>query len=445
MNAKPKAVMVPFGYWGYPEDLVDRLQKESEEMVRSQGIDVTVVSRVNVLADARKTAAEIRQQECDFIIVLILSWLEAPNLTETLQEHFHKPILLWSHTMFQGENERLNIGAIAGVGVIRETFEELGLKFRFVWGMPQEEKVQKAVKFSAGVLSTMGRLRHSRIGLLGYGSMGMYTAFFDHLSLKHNLGPEVDQLDQYALIKKIEEMDSGRIKADVARAKKEWKIADAVKDADLDVTFKMYHALKDLAEEFNWSALTIKCQYELSKFYKHVPCVPLSILGAEIPVSCEGDIPLITTQLIMHYLSAGGTITYADIHDIGEKDITCAACGYAPFDMVEGSPRVDKTELLYEGVANCAVYREGRVTAARLAYTKDRGYKMHIIGGMAHHAPPFREVGCLPYPSMEIRLDGSTDDFGQRLMSQHYAITYGDIRPELSAFCQLMGIREFSS
>jgi len=445
MSAKPKAVMVPFGYWGYPEDLMDRLQKESEEMVRSLGIDVTTVPRVNVWADTKPTAAKLREQECDFIIVLILSWLEAQNATETLQEHFHKPMLLWSHTMFKEKNERLNIGPMAGVGVIRETFEELGLRFKFVWGMPHEQKVRDAVKLHAKVLSTMSRLKHSKIGLVGYGSMGMYTAFFDHLSLKREIGPEVEQIDQYVLVKKIEEMDNGRVAGDVNKAKSEWEVSDAVKDSDLEITFKMYQSLKDLVKEFDWSAVTVKCQYELSKYYKHVPCVPLSILGNELPCSCEGDIPLITTQLIMHYLSEGGTVTYCDIHDVGEKDLACAACGYAPFDMVEGKPRVDKTEVLYEGVANCTIYREGPVTMARLAYTRDRSYKMHIAGGSAHHAEPFREVGCLPYPSMEITLDGCTEHFGQHMMSQHYAIMYGDYRKELSEFCRLMGIREVRS
>jgi L-fucose isomerase-like protein len=445
MSRKPKAVMVPFGYPGYPGDLVDRLQKESEDMLRAQDIDVVTVPRVTVWADAKKTAAELRKHECDFVVVLILSWLEALNVIETVQEQFNKPILLWSHTMFEQDGEKLNIGAVAGVGVIREAFEEFGLRFRFVWGMPNEERVQQQVKSAASVLSTISRLRHSKIGLVGYGSMGMYTAFFDHTSLKRDLGPEVEQLDQYALVKKIEETAADKVAGEMKTAKAEWEIGEAVTDPDLEITFKMYHCLKEIVKEFDWQALTVKCQYELSKIYKHVPCVPLSMLGNDMPCSCEGDVPLITTQLIMHYISGGATVTYCDIHDMEQEDIMCAACGYAPLNMGEGRPKVDKTELLYEGVANCTIYREGQVTVARLAYTKDRTYKMHITGGKAHHAKPFREVGCLPYPSMAVTLDGSTEHFGQHMMSQHYAIMYGDIRRELVTFCDLMGIRPVCS
>ena len=434
--------MVPFGYWGYPKELIDRLQQDSEDMIRSLDIEVTTVSRVNEWKEARHTAAEIRQQDYDFVIVLLATWVEAQILIETLQDEFDRPILLWSHTMFPSDDgrEMHNLGAVAGMGVIRETFEELGLKFKFVWGMPDSKKVQKQVKLYADVLSTADRLRHSKIGMLGYGSMGMYTAYFDHLSLKQHIGPEIEQIDQYVLIKRLEEMADDTVADDIARVQKDWHVGQAVKTCDLCTTFKMVRSLKALVAEYDWSALTIKCQYELSKLYKHVPCVPLSILGDELPCSCEADVPLITTQLMMHYLSGGQTVTYCDLHDITEKSLVCAACGYAPFGMGEGKPKVDKTETIYEGVANCTIYREGEVTAARLAYTRNRTYKMHIAGGMAHHARPFREVGCLPYPSMEIDLDGDTETFGQQMMSQHYAIMYGDCRKALSELCSLLGI-----
>ena len=135
---KPKAVMVPFGYWGYPEDLLDKLQKDSQDMLKSLDIDVTTVSRANVWEDAAVTAAELRQQDFDFMVVLNLAWSEALIVTETIQEHFLKPILLWSHTMWKDEpsGEFHNVGAVAGMGVLRETFEEMGLRFKFVWGMP---------------------------------------------------------------------------------------------------------------------------------------------------------------------------------------------------------------------------------------------------------------------------------------------------------------------
>jgi len=234
-------------------------------------------------------------------------------------------------------------------------------------------------------------------------------------------------------------MKDNRVKDLLEKVKREWNIGANVTDKDLITTLKMYQVLKEMVEEFNWSAVQIKCQYELSKYYKSVPCVPLSMLGNELPCSCEGDIPLVVTQLLLHYLT-GKIVSYGDIHTIEEKNILIGACGYAPFGLCEGKPKVDKTVTLYEGVANCTLYKEGRVTLARLGYQRDRSFKLHIITGEAKKPRPFKEVGCLPYPSMEIILDGKGEEFAQDLMSQHYAIVYGDFREELLELAKFLSL-----
>lgn len=441
---KPRAVLVPFGYPGYPAELLSRFTNESKELVESLGIDV-VASPIFVAPreDLQNVKSVIEENStADFFIPLILCWLEAPNVLDALQEVLHKPLLLWSHTMWkdEGSDELLTLGPIPGAAVIRQTFEELGLNFKFIYGMPNEEKLKNAIALYAKAAFTKNMLAHTRIGLLGYLSMGMYTGAFDHLPLREKLGTEVDQWDQYVIIEKIENMEDERVESLLSKAKSEWNIADAVTDNDLKTTLKMYVALKELALENRWDSVTVKCQYELSKHYKMTPCVPLSMLGNELTCSCEGDIPLMISQLISYYLS-GKIVAYGDIHTVMERSILLGACGFAPFGLGDGKPSVDKTEVLYEGVANCTIYQEGLVTISRLGYTRDRGFKMHMAAGTAQKPPKFREVGCLTYPSMEVVLDGDCELFAQQLPSQHYAIVYGDIREQIAETCRMLDIR----
>ena len=124
----------------------------------------------------------------------------------------------------------------------------------------------------------------------------------------------------------------------------------------------------------------------------------------------------------------------------GGVRLLMGACGFAPFGLGMGKAKVGRTTTLYEGLANCTIYKEGQITMARLAYSKDRKLRMHVALGQAGRPRPFREIGCLTYPGMEVILDGSGDDFGQRLMSQHYAIIYGDARKELKEFLKLASV-----
>lgn len=443
-DSKPKVVLVPFGYPDYPKEMLERFTRESTQLIEKLGVQVLTTPIVITLENIESARKHLQESNPDVIIALVLSWMEATNFMAVLADYLHMPLLLWSHTRFREKGELLTLGALDGAAPIRQTLDELGSRFSFVWGMPDEDQVREHIDRFISAAYAEHLLYYSRIGLLGYASMGMYTGTFSHLNLRKKLGPEIHHLDQYVLIKNAEEISNEKVASLVQEAKQEWELGLGVTDENIQTTMRMYEALRDLAKQFKWDALTVKCQYELSKYYQNTPCVPLSMLGAEMPCSCEGDVLLLVTQLLLYYLS-GKVVTYGDVHNIDRKSIVLGACGFAPFVMGEGKPKVSKHTALYDGLSNSTVYQEGRVTIARIGATGDGRYKMHVETGFAHHTEPFREVGCTTYPSMEVDLDGDGIHFGEHLMSQHYAVVYGDVRDKLLEFCRLKGIRLVTS
>ncbi len=96
----------------------------------------------------------------------------------------------------------------------------------------------------------------------------------------------------------------------------------------------MYRALKFIIDENALNEVTVKCQYELSLVYEYTPCVVLSLLGNEIPTSCEGDVLTILSQVILHYLT-DSVVTYVDIHEILEERVLVCCCRFSPFSLSE--------------------------------------------------------------------------------------------------------------
>ncbi|HID11816.1 MAG TPA: hypothetical protein EYP17_11040 [Candidatus Latescibacteria bacterium] len=414
-------------------------------MLKDLEVDLKTTRAVISMEDVQPVIREIRESEFDLIIALLVTWVEAPNFVATLRGWFHRPILLWSHTTYMEEGTRVTLGAMPAAGVLRETLEEMGAKFKFVYGMPDSKGVREGISSYAKVARALRSLQRSRVGLFGYLSMGMYTGAFDHTKVRRMVGPEIVHLDQYLIVRNAEGAKGDEVRELVKRARAEWELDDAVKDEDIALVMKLYLALKSLADENKLDALTVKCQYELSREYGVAPCIPLSLLGDEIPCSCEGDVPLILSQLILHHLTGGGVTGYGDVHDILEDNgIILAACGFAPLSLAQGRPKVSRHTALYEGLLNMSPYREGEVTLARLASDKE-GYKMHIATGFASAPPPFHEIGCPPYAGMKVVLDGDADDFIGNLFSQHYAVVYGDVRRELEELCDLLGVRKVIS
>ena len=45
------------------------------------------------------------------------------------------------------------------------------------------------------------------------------------------------------------------------------------------------------------------------------------------------------------------------------------------------------------------------------------------------------------FPALEAELKGNIEYFIENILSQHYAVAYGDLRNELRDFCSLMNIK----
>jgi len=251
------------------------------------------------------------------------------------------------------------------------------------------------------------------------------------------VGPEIDHLDQYELVVAYDGVNDDEVEPLMANAKK-WVCSDRVSESDLRQAFRMVLALRKVVHERRWDAVTIKCQYELSRTFGLAPCLPLSILGDEVVSSCEGDVPLAVSQLILHYLT-GEPTSYGDLHNVTDTNILWGACGFAPLSYAAGKPVINKHTALYEGLLNSSPYRMGRVTLARLG-ARHGGFKMHIAAGEAVPPPPFHEVGCPTYPFVDVVMDADPHEFMQEISSQHYAIAYGDVRDELEMLCDLLDI-----
>lgn len=435
---KPRVACIAFGYPDYPSDMLERMIKNSREELEGMGLDVLPVPSVITPDNVEPALAFLRREEYDAIILVLVSWVEAPILIATLRPFRTIPMVLWSHTTFMDGASRVTLGALPAAGVIRETLEEMSFTFRFVYGMPGEPHLANAILPFVRATAVMRDMAHARIGLYGYASMGMYTGTIDHTRLRSQLGPEIDHVDQYMIIERFNRLTDEDVRNYQGQTRT-WNMLPTVTSVDINRMYRMYAAIKALAIEGHHDALTIKCQYELSRTFGLAPCMPLSILGDEMVVSCEGDLPLVVTQLILHSLT-GAPTSYGDLHHVTKNSILLGACGFAPLSFAAGRPTVNKHTALYEGLLNSSPYKGGVVTLARLSSTQSGAFKMHITGGTSVPGISFHEVGCPPYPFITVELDGEIDTFMQNISSQHYAIVYGDVRKELKELCHLLDI-----
>lgn len=439
------ALFIPFGYPGYPGKEVAEHIEDSKKFLESSDIDFVSTNNIIMLEDCEEAVAIASRQNYDYIIVLIATWIEAPNMLNILSaaDLEGKPILLWSHDNVYDPQEKavISFGAIASAGVMRETFEELEYSFKFVVGNPGNERLAQEIGAFDRAATATAKLRNARLGLFGYASMGMYTGLGDHVKVKKHFGTETVHVSQYSILNGLNDVSKQDMESEKQALKTEWSIEPDIGEPLIDKTSALYIRLEELVKKHKLDSVSVKCQYEMSIDYGFTPCVPLSILGEKMPVSCEGDIYLLLSQMILHYIS-GKTTTYGDMLGFLDDGMICAACGYAPKSFLAAEkPCIKKHTALYSGLLITSPFKSEEVTVIRVANDKD-GFKMHLIKGRTEELKDFHEIDCPQYAGAVIRFDNkNVEDFKQEIMSQHYAIVPGDHVEALEDFCSLKGIR----
>ena len=436
-------MLLLFGYPGYPEDIMLGRMEESRKHLDALGVSYTAAKPVINLSGMFEAREEMRRATFDRIICVVATWIEVTHVCDLAYPYKDMPILLWCHENLRAEGAPgyVSLGSVAAAGVLRQTFEEFGFRFKFVVGNPSDKKIERDITAFSGACDAMASLREARIGLVGYASMGMYTAMADHIKIKSFFGAEIAHVDQYSVLRGLDEIDSGAVEEVVRRIRADWEIGGNVRPGQLETTAKIYLRLKDLMKERALYSLAIKCQYEMSLEYNFSPCMALSLLGSECPVCCEGDVHEIISQMVLEKASRGKVTAYGDILHFNEDGVVCAACGFAPRCFLRGpKPAIDCHTAIISGIMTTSPFREQQVTMARLARA-GAGFKMHLIKGKCEPLENFHEIGCPQYAGMTVRFENkSVEDFKNEIMSQHYAIVEGDYLPELTEYCKLAGI-----
>ena len=172
----------------------------------------------------------------------------------------------------------------------------------------------------------------------------------------------------------------------------------------------------------------------------------LTLMADEIgiPTIPENDVPGSVTQMIVHYLT-GQIAAYMGFYEFLEDRLLVGVPDYVPSEIVSGDTTFTFTKFgeLSSGILNVSKVKTEKVTLNRLSTIKGK-FVMHIATGEAVPAPKWEEAGWeTPVPQLTglgIILDSPIDEFAQKVLGQHYNISYGDNSKLLVEFCKLMEI-----
>ena len=432
-----KVAFVPLYHSDYPFDVAKRFVKEAVSRLREKDINVLLCQEVCEKSCVEEVVKSITSYRPDSIVFFVATWIEAPNVVSLALELSHYPLVVWGLRMYYENGKRESTGSLPGASVLKASLEAIGLKPFFVVGMPNEPATIDKVYTICLASSAVRKIREAKIGLVGYASMGMYTAMFDPFSLRKVFGVDVVHIDTSEVFKEMSGVKAAEASSVADSWRKKYFIESDVSEEDLVNAAKIYIALRNLVEKYKLSSITVKCQYEFSKDLGFVPCVPLSVLADEgVVSSCEGDVPLTLTMLMLHYLT-NQPIYYGDLVDIRGNKVYLSSCGFAPLTLsAEKTMGIGRHKYFFKGLRSGIVLKKGEVTLARIGLVAGE-YRLHVALGEVVET----ELRQGLFPAAEVELKGDVEAFIENVMSQHYALAYGDLRKYLKILARILELK----
>ena len=436
----PKIGFIAIGHPDYISEASSMLTNQAVDRMKKSGIQIFEAKETATDSqNARFLSKQLVKQDLDGVILFLATWMECPVAMSVIREIEHLPFALWGTPMFENNGLMDSTGSFVSFAMFKGSLDRLEYSYKSILGLPTDDLIINEAETFCIAAEAYSQLKTSAIGLVGYTSMSIYPGTFDHLLMRKAIGPEIVQMDTYTLLNKMDEINENECGEIISYLKSVAKIRNDVTDDNLLTVSKMYLALKKICGFKHLAAVNVKCQYELSKEFGMTACVPLSILAENgIVASCEGDMLVTVSMLILNYLSDSIT-AYADIININnDNTIKLSPCGFIPYSFGEDGKREIRKfmpNVGFKGIQNSFVYKPGEVTLLRLVEDK---FDYHFIYTVGTGLPTELRQGYMP--ALDVDINGKTESLVDHFAGQHYAFCYGDLSKEINQLAEIMKI-----
>ena len=443
-----KAAFVGFGEVNSPQELIKTKCLKALEEVKSLGIEIVSTDPVTddpEGIDVNRAIKDLKKDDFDILIICIAGWIPSHAVIAITNEFKSKPMILWG-LAGDIENGRLVTAAPqAGTTALRKVFDDLGYKFKYIYNIIGKPSPLDKIKSFALAAKAVISMESTKVGMMGFRDMKLYNTLFEGLSLKVKTGTEIEFFEILEMLQLSENIGHKEIQPLLDKIKREWDFEKPANEDFLKKGVSYYLAIKKIAEENKFDAISLKDVDGMKKLLDFPPAMIFMLLSDEMKLCTipENDAMGAVTQLIVKHIT-GQCAAYLEFYEFFENSVLLGVPDFVPAEVVDGKVRVTPAAFgnISGGLLNISTMKTGKLTMVRLSNTGDQ-YTMHICTGEGKLIS-WEEAGwdypAPQLPSLEIFLDTSIEDFAQKISGQHYIIAYGNHVQALNDFCFLKNI-----
>lgn len=438
-----------FGEINSPKRLIEDKCRLALTELKSLGMEIVTTDVVTDDAagnDVRRAISDLSGKNFDVLIVCLSGWIPSHAVIAITDEFKNKPMVLWGLAGDMENGHIVTAAAQAGTTALRKVFSDMGYRFIYVYNIIGKPSPLSRIRDFALAAASERSVARTKIGMLGFRDMKLYNTLYEGVSLKASLGVDVEFFEMLEMLQLSERIEGREIDHLLQRLRQEWDFVRPVDDDFLRKGISYYLAIKKIAEENHYDAISLKDVDGMKKVLHFPPALIFMLLSDEMKLCTipENDVMGAVTQLILKQVT-GQCAAYFEFYEFFERSVLMGVPDYVPAEVVDGRVKVTRAAFggISGGLLNISAVKTGRLTLARLSNTGDQ-YTMHLCTGEAKFRS-WEEAGwdqpAPQLPSMEIFLDSPVQEFAQKVSGQHYIVAYGDHVQALSDFCYLKKIK----
>ncbi|MGW8374339.1 L-fucose/L-arabinose isomerase family protein [Streptomyces sp. ODS28] len=440
---------------------VDRSAARLAAVLRDAGHEViTAPEQITSNTLATSQARRIAEHHPDITVLHHSVWT-FPHFTALAADATPGPLLLVATIDPQYPGM---VGMLAGGGAL----DQLGRTHARAWGDLDDPAVRERILTHVRAGAAVQGLRGQTFGRIGGRPMGMYTATANTDQWMKVFGVDVEEIDQWEVVRRSENAEAKRVSA--AREWLEKHAAGVHYDGDrltpelLERQIRSYYAMRELIDEWHLDFSGIKGQPELTANFCTMDIAeaflndPYDWEGPKDThvTSTEADMDAAMTMQILKLLT-GDPVLFADVrHYHADRDVwdLCNSGQHATWyaarsdDPAENLRHVSlMPEVFYFPAGGASVQHlaaPGEMTFARLTRL-DGAYRMHVMRGAfeqydAETNERMMRASTREWPHAFAALRCGAGEFLERFGSNHIHAVPGDHVGALRAVCRQLGI-----
>ncbi len=441
---------VPFGEVNTPPEAIRGRSEAALTALRNLGYPVHATTPVvddPGYREARRAVAELSAQRFDLLVICMAGWVPTHAVIKVIDRFRHLPMLLWSLCGWTEGERLISTADQAGATALSGAMRGMRYRYHYVYSVAGQPLPMAEIGRYAAACRAAACLRDARLGTVGYRDMLLYGTMFDGLSLRRQIGVEVEPAELLEVWQKAGAADPAEVARVMDYVRGAFEFTAPCDDAPIEAAARHALAIGAIARARDWDAVTVVDVDGYKKLLGLPPAMVLMLLDRlwDLGTMPENDIPGSVTQLMIRY-ATGQAGAYLEFYEFFEDTLLCGVPDYIPAEITKGPARIQPAAfgLLSTSLLNVSDCREGEVTLARLQY-QDGEYGMHLLRGEARAPRRWEECGWAPpaprLPSLEIVPEGGVRAFADKVGAQHITVAYGDHTETLRHLCRLLDIR----